>query len=268
MEGKLLSKIRVLFADDNKEFCDVVGNYLNKQKDIEIVSLVYDGMAAYNQICNLKPDVVVLDGVMPKFDGLEVLEKLNVKNNPENSPTCIIVSPLSQEKIAQRAIELGADYYILKPFDIEFLLKRIRELNNNILPGKNILFKTSMQNLKNYHLESDITEILHNIGIPANIRGYNYIRDAIVMSVKDAGILNYVTKELYPSVAKKYNTTSSRVERAIRHAIEVAWDRGKSQEIDKYVGYTININKGKPTNSEFIALISDKLRLELQKFKN
>ena len=267
MEEDTLSKIRVLFADDNKEFCDVVGNYLNKQNDIEIISLAYDGMTAYKQICDLKPDVAVLDGIMPEFDGIEVLEKLNIKKNPDVHPVCIIVSPINQEKIAQRAIDVGADYYIVKPFDIDFLLKRIRELNDNILPCKNILFKTDMQSLKNYHLESDITNILHNIGVPAHIRGYHYIREAIVMSVKDAEVLNYVTKELYPSIAKRYNTTSSRVERAIRHAIEVAWDRGETKEIDKYFGYTINGNKGKPTNSEFITLISDKLRLELQKFK-
>lgn len=259
----MLKKIKVLLADDNKEFCDVIGGYLEKQGDIEVVDFAHDGMSAYKKICELKPDVVILDGIMPKLDGLGVLEKLDKKNN-KNSPMCIILSAITQEKITQKAIELGAEYYIAKPFDIDILPKRVRQLNNNLFPNKNNLFKKNQTGYENYSLESKITGILHNIGVPAHIRGYNYMREAIIMAVDDIDILNYITKELYPAIAKKCNTTSSRVERAIRHAIEVAWNRGKIEEIDKFFGYTINTNKGKPTNSEFIALIADKLRLELK----
>ena len=257
-----MNKIKVLFADDNKEYCDVIASYLEKQGDIDVVDFAYDGLSAYKKICELKPDVAILDGIMPKLDGLGVLEKLDIKNSKDAHPMCIILSAIKQEKIVQRAIELGADYYMAKPCDIEILVKRIRQLNNNILPNRNILFRGSSREL---NLESEITNILHNIGVPAHIRGYHYIREAILMAVEDIDILNYITKELYPAIAKKCDTTSSRVERAIRHAIEVAWNRGKTEEIDKYFGYTINNTKGKPTNSEFIALISDRLRLELKK---
>lgn len=259
-----MSKIKVLLADDNKEFCDVIGGYLEKQGDIDVIDCAYDGVTAYKKIQELKPDVAILDGIMPKLDGLGVLEKLDKKNHPTSSPMCIILSAITQEKITQKAIELGAEYYIAKPFDIDILAKRVHQLNNNILPNKNILFKNNALSFENYSLKSKVTGILHNIGVPAHIRGYHYMREAIMMAVDDIDILNYITKELYPAIAKKCNTTSSRVERAIRHAIEVAWNRGKVEEIDKFFGYTINNNKGKPTNSEFIALIADRLRLELK----
>ncbi len=265
--GIILKKIKVLFADDNKEFCDVIGGYLEKKGDIEITDFAYDGIMTYKKICELKPDVVVMDGILPKLDALGILEKLDKKNsNSKESPICIILSAITQEKVTQKAIELGAEYYIAKPFDIDILQKRIRQLyNNSILPNKNILFKQSVKwQDENYNLETKVTGILHNIGVPAHIRGYHYMREAILMAVDDIDILNYITKELYPAIAKKCNTTSSRVERAIRHAIEVAWNRGQIEEIDKFFGYTISNTKGKPTNSEFIALIADKLRLELK----
>ena len=260
-----MKKIKVLLADDNKEFCDIMGGYLEKQGDIEIADFAYDGIMTYKKICELKPDVVVMDGILPKLDALGILEKLD-KKNKSGSPICIILSAITQEKVTQKAIELGAEYYIAKPFDIDILPKRIRQLyNNSILPNNNILFKKSVKQLDpDYGLETKVTEILHNIGVPAHIRGYHYIREAILMAVEDIDILNYITKELYPAIAKKCNTTSSRVERAIRHAIEVAWNRGKIDEIDKFFGYTISNSKGKPTNSEFIALIADKLRLEIK----
>lgn len=271
-----MSKIKVLLADDNKEFCDVIGGYLEKQGDIDVIDCAYDGVTAYKKIQELKPDVAILDGIMPKLDGLGVLEKLDKKNHPTSSPMCIILSAITQEKITQKAIELGAEYYIAKPFDIDILAKRVHQLNNNnnnnnnnssssnISSSGNVVFKNNALLFENYNLKSKVTGILHNIGVPAHIRGYHYMREAIMMAVNDIDILNYITKELYPAIAKKCNTTSSRVERAIRHAIEVAWNRGKVEEIDKFFGYTINNNKGKPTNSEFIALIADRLRLELK----
>lgn len=253
-----MDKIKVLLANDNKDYCDIMSSYLEKQGDIEVVDVAHDGISAYEKTREVDPDIIVLDGIMPKLDALGVLEKLDKKNNP-GRPICIILSAITQEKITQNAIELGAEYYIAKPFDIDVLVTRIRQLNNKMLPNKNVLYRG-----QNLGLEAKITNVLHNIGVPAHIRGYHYIREAIMLAVNDIEILNYITKELYPAIANKSNTTASRVERAIRHAIEVAWTRGKIEEIDKFFGYTINTNKGKPTNSEFIALISDYLRLELK----
>jgi len=255
-------KITILMADDNREFCDAITGFIDKQQDMEIVHVAHDGVEAYNKIRTLKPDIAIIDGVMPKLDGLGVLEKLNLGET--EGPICIILSAITQDKITQKAMELGAEYYIAKPFDLESLVMRIRQLKEQI---KNPLQRgTTLRNQKNreVNLETKITGILHEIGVPAHIRGYHYMRDAIMMAVDDLDILNYITKELYPTIAKKSNTTPSRVERAIRHAIEVAWSRGKVEVIDSMFGYTISNHKGKPTNSEFIALIADRLRLELK----
>jgi len=258
-------KIRVLLADDNREFIDAVRSYLALQLDMEIVGVAYDGMDAYNQILATKPDVAVLDGIMPNLDGLGILEKLNKSKNPNEAPICIMLSAVNQEKITQKAIDLGAEYYIVKPFDLACLSARIRQMKELLVTKNNsqsIAAKSARNS--NVNLESRVTNILHEIGVPAHIRGYHYMREAIMMAVNDIDVLNYITKELYPSIAKKCNTTPSRVERAIRHAIEVAWSRGKVDVIDNMFGYTINNHKGKPTNSEFIALIADRLRLELK----
>jgi len=258
------NKIKVSVADDNKDFCDMVKNYLNSKGDIEVVSVSFDGTDAFARICENKPDIAIIDAIMPRLDGLGLLDKLN-QGNIENRPVCIMLSSLGQEKLSQRAFELGADYYIVKPFDMESLVNRIRQfrsstptISSGIFTAHNDIRKFSPE----YDLENKVTNILHEIGVPAHIRGYHYMREAIIMSVNDMDVLNYITKELYPSIAKKCNTTPSRVERAIRHAIEVAWNRGKIDAIDELFGYTINNHKGKPTNSEFIALIADRLRLE------
>ena len=255
-----MNKIRVLLADDNKDFCDVLGNYLSKTDDIEVVAIAHDGIEAYNKIRDYKPDIVVLDGIMPRLDGLGILEKLQ-KDNTEKLPICIMLSAMTLEKITQRALDLGADYYMAKPFDMETLVQRIRHLHKD--QGST---KSQDRGIKPgaVNLEARVTNILHEIGVPAHIRGYHYMREAIMMAVGDIDVLNYITKELYPSIAKRCNTTPSRVERAIRHAIEVAWSRGKVDAIDSLFGYTVNNHKGKPTNSEFIALIADRLRLELK----
>lgn len=255
-------KIKVLLADDNKDFCDIVSNYINKQDDMEVCKTVYDGIEAFNKIQELKPDIAIIDGIMPRLDGLGVLEKLQKQG--ANMPVCIIISAISQEKITQRAVELGASYYIVKPFDMESLCRRIRQLMSEKPVIKSSVSYSGIKMTGNtqYDLETKVTNILHEIGVPAHIRGYHYMREAIIMSVNDMDVLNYITKELYPSIAKKCNTTPSRVERAIRHAIEVAWSRGKIDAIDALFGYTIDNHKGKPTNSEFIALIADMLRLE------
>lgn len=262
------SKISVLIADDNKEFCNILNDYLLNQRDIVVTAMAKDGLEALKLIEEKKPDLVVLDIIMPHLDGLGVLEKLNGMNI-DPMPRIIVLSAVGQDKITQRAITLGADYYVVKPFDMDIFTKRIRQMFNNTISGsgtKKTIKVTDPEVIihesKPVDLESEITNIIHEIGVPAHIKGYMYLREAISMVVNNVELLSAVTKELYPSIAKKYNTTSSRVERAIRHAIEVAWSRGQVETINKLFGYTIHNGKGKPTNSEFIAMIADKLRLK------
>lgn len=257
------NKLKVLIADDNKDFSDLIKNYLENHSDMEIVAVANNGTEAYEKIMELKPDVALLDEIMPHLDGIGVLEKLN-KNKMISNIMCIMLTAVTNEDITKRAFSLGAKHYIAKPFDMDLLLTRIRQLKEPISSssfGSNI---SSLSARSAVDIETRVTAILHEIGVPAHIRGYHYMRDAIIMAIDDIDVLNYITKELYPSIAKKCNTTPSRVERAIRHAIEVAWSRGKVDAIDSLFGYTISNHKGKPTNSEFIALIADRLRLELK----
>ncbi len=266
MDGK---KIKVLIADDNKDFCDIMDEYLKKQDDIEVIGIANDGKEAIELISQELPDLVILDIIMPHLDGLGVLEQMN-NMNLDKFPKVIILSAVGQDKITQRAIGLGADYYVIKPFDFEVFIDRIRQITGTreAVVSSNVAHKSrqgrSALITKNRSLEAEITNIIHEIGVPAHIKGYLYLREAIAMVVENTGLLSAVTKELYPSIAKKFDTTSSRVERAIRHAIEVAWSRGKVDTINNLFGYTINNHRGKPTNSEFIAMIADKLRLEQQ----
>ena len=270
------SKISVLIADDNKEFCSILNDYLLNQKDIVVTGIAKDGREALELIVERKPDLVILDIIMPHLDGLGVLEKLNTMDL-EKTPRIIILSAVGQDKITQQAITLGADYYTVKPFDMEVFTKRIREMFNSAptiqessaqsnrvsYPTTSSYILTSEPKSKTpVDLETEITNIIHEIGVPAHIKGYMYLREAITMVVNDMELLSAVTKELYPSIAKKYKTTASRVERAIRHAIEVAWGRGQIEAINKLFGYTVHNDKGKPTNSEFIAIIADKLKLK------
>lgn len=271
------SKISVLIADDNKEFCSILNDYLLNQRDIVVTGIAKDGIEALDLIQEKEPDLVILDIIMPHLDGLGVLEKLN-NMNLNKMPRVIILSAVGQDKITQKAIKLGADYYVVKPFDMDVFIKRIRDMFNSTESSEQSVNRLAQQNTmvsretisqqvapeksEPQDLETEITNIIHEIGDPAHIKGYMYLREAITMVVNDMELLSAVTKELYPSIAKKYNTTASRVERAIRHAIEVAWGRGQVEAINKLFGYTINTEKGKPTNSEFIAIIADKLRLK------
>ena len=263
------SKISVLIADDNKEFCSILNDYLLNQQDIIVTGIAKDGKEALQLVVEKEPDLLILDIIMPHLDGLGVLEKLGTMNLEKN-PRVIILSAVGQDKITQKAITLGADYYVVKPFDMDIFTKRIREMFPSELPKENIntdslsVKKNSINSPSNEKpdLETEITSIIHEIGVPAHIKGYMYLREAITLVVNDMELLSAVTKELYPTVAEKYNTTASRVERAIRHAIEVAWARGQVDVINKLFGYTIHNEKGKPTNSEFIAMVADKLRLK------
>lgn len=270
----LNEKIRILVADDNKEFGDTLVSYLEKEENFEVVGIARDGNQAVDEITMMKPDIVLLDIIMPHLDGLGVLEKLN-ERNIENKPMCIILSAVGQDKITQKAIDLGAQYYIVKPFDIQILVKRIKELKyyqpsqykNNFISReiKTQYIDISPEEKKNEeNLEALVTNVIHEVGVPAHIKGYQYLREAIIMVVNNIEVINQITKQLYPDIAKKYGTTPSRVERAIRHAIEVAWGRGQADVVESIFGYTVSASKGKPTNSEFIAMIADKLRLELK----
>lgn len=267
-------KITVLVADDNNDFTMTLSSYLDKEEQIEIVGMAKDGNEAYQMVVEYKPDILLLDMIMPHLDGLGVLEKLN-ETNLEKRPLSIILSAVGQDKITQKAISLGAQYYIVKPFDINVLIKRMKELKNyqpSQFRGGYIAREikaqyidiTPEQKKNQENLEALVTNIIHEVGVPAHIKGYQYLREAIMMVVKDTDVINQITKQLYPEIADKYHTTPSRVERAIRHAIEVAWGRGEQGTVENIFGYTVSAAKGKPTNSEFIAMISDKLRLELK----
>lgn len=261
------SKISVLIADDNKEFCSILSDYLLNQKNIIVTGTAKDGKEALELIQEKEPDLVVLDIIMPHLDGLGVLEQLR-KMDLEKKPRVIILSAVGQDKITQQAINLGADYYVVKPFDMDIFTKRIIEMFNGAPKDKSSVNSVAnnerglSSSEEALDLETEITSIIHEIGVPAHIKGYMYLREAITMVVNDIELLSAITKELYPSIAKKYNTTASRVERAIRHAIEVAWARGQVEAINRLFGYTVCNEKGKPTNSEFIAIIADKLRLK------
>lgn len=265
--------IRVLLADDNREFIEVLKEYITRQEDMQLVGVAYNGNEALEIIYNEQPDLVVLDIIMPHLDGLGVLEKIQ---NDIQKPHVIILTAFGQENMTQRAVKLGADYFILKPFDLDTLGKRIRQLQGTEIQtvGNPILGHPSttsaltpntssnpIPQTTTRNLEVEVTRMIHQMGVPAHVKGYQYLRDAIVSVVQEVSLLGAVTKELYPMIADKYNTTPSRVERAIRHAIELAWDRGNIDFMNRFFGYTINVDRGKPTNSEFIAMVADKLRM-------
>lgn len=260
-----MEKLNVAIADDNEILLDLLEEIIKSDDELNVVGKARNGEEAYGIIKDKEPDVVLLDIVMPKMDGLCVMNKVKKDTSIKKQPAFIMISAIGQESITEDAFEMGANYYIMKPFDNEVIINRIKRTRDKKVSHRNtekyIPLETTGE-VKARNLEADVTNIIHEIGVPAHIKGYQYLRDAIMMSVEDMDMLNSITKILYPTIAKKYQTTSSRVERAIRHAIEVAWSRGKMDTIDELFGYTINTGKGKPTNSEFIALIADKIRLE------
>ncbi len=253
-------KLRVLVADDTTELGNTCRKILTEY-GMETMLCEKDGLKVLDCVRKVKPDVVVADVFMPNLDILGVLDNLR-NSEMREKPLVMAMSSYDNPRLEKETLSAGACYYFIKPFDIKNMAERIHILTKHIEENRSTAPVQVMPD--NNDLELMVTEILHQIGVPAHIKGYHYLREAIVMSVNNNEVINSVTKILYPTVAKRHKTTSSRVERAIRHAIEVAWDRGDVDVLNSYFGYTIQNNRGKPTNSEFIAMIADKLRLRLK----
>jgi two-component system response regulator (stage 0 sporulation protein A) len=261
-----MEKLNVAIADDNEGMRELLGSIVSNDEELYLIGTARDGEEACTLIKEKEPDVVLLDIVMPKLDGLGVLDKIRQDQSLKTRPSFLMISAVSNERITEDAFAKGADYYIMKPFDNSIVLERIKTVikRKNSKDTRRVTGFDRAELYTMQTLEEDVTEIIHEVGVPAHIKGYQYLREAIIMSVNNMDMLNSITKVLYPEIAKKFQTTPSRVERAIRHAIEVAWSRGKMDTLDELFGYTISNGKGKPTNSEFIALITDKIRLQMK----
>ena len=242
----------VLLADANEEFRALVRKIIDETEEFTVVGSVGDGAEALRLARQEAPDLLLMDVLLPGLDGFGVLKQLRELEKP---PKGILISAFCSDSVVSEAVELGANYFMFKPVERDALLDRMRALFSRDLPEER--HPVELKNL--------VTSVIHEIGVPAHIKGYQYLREAIMIAVDDMDVINAVTKVLYPEVAKRFNTTPSRVERAIRHAIEVAWDRGDLETLQKYFGYTVSNAKGKPTNSEFIAMIADRLVLEQRK---
>lgn len=246
-----MDKIKFLMSDTGAEITAACREAL-EQKGVEVTVVEKDGLKVLQKMLAVRPQVVLLDAFMPGLDALAVKQRYNAAG--ERHTSFFVTGAFQSEEMVQELLDEGFSYYFVKPFDETVLAARV--LKAALGPEKHILH-TSVDSD-----ELTVTEILHQIGVPAHIKGYQYLREAIMMTVQDMDVINAVTKVLYPDVARKYGTTSSRVERAIRHAIEVAWDRGDLDTLQKYFGFTVSNAKGKPTNSEFIAMIADRLVLQ------
>lgn len=272
-----MESIRVVIADDNREFAELLREYINDQEDMDVVAVAHHGQDALQFVEQFEPDVLILDIIMPVLDGIGVLERMV---SLDHHPKTIMLTAFGQDVITRKALDLGALYYVLKPFDLDVLIGRIRDVassypfadtTNSIRhQGTIATLPVTMQSpsvlaVRAKQAQQKITTFIHEIGIPAHIKGYQYLREAIILVYEDVELLGSITKTLYPEIATKFQTTPSRVERAIRHAIEVAWSRGNADTISHMFGFTVNVSKSKPTNSEFIAMIADKMRIDLNK---
>ena len=273
-----MENVNVVIVDDNPMILNTLDEVISSEAGLSVIGRADNGKDAIDMIKDTQPDVVLLDLVMPQMDGITVVENIKKKTSMLKNPAFIILSAVGGEQMTEEAFQAGANYFLMKPFDKDILVNKIRRIGKRPVrpvPGKVLEAplkaatpEEAAMNREEYmkeHLETDITKMLHELGIPAHIKGYQYLRDAISMVVRDREMMEAVTKILYPEIAKKNYTSSNRVERAIRHAIEVAWGRGSLEVIDELFGYTISTGKGKPTNSEFIALIADKICLDYKK---
>ena len=271
MNVNMKKNIKVLVADNSEFAKNDLKDFLQNNDKVQFAGVVDNGRDAYRTIIDEAPDIVLIDVILPVMDGFTVIEKINVNKSIKKKPLFIIISSMGNQSMVEYACKLGVIYYIMKPYNLDSMLHRILQAamlhmrSEWDVKKKERTYGMQEYGMSNYMettLENDVTDIIREIGIPAHIKGYQYIREAIMLTVNDMNLLNYITKLLYPTIAKKYKTTSSSVERAIRHAIEVAWNKGQIDVLEDMFGYTISAGKGKPTNSEFIALIADKLRLE------
>ena len=245
----------IFIADSTEEFCSSLTAQLQRLGGFQIVGTANDGEQAIRLITEKKPDILVLDLMLSKQDGISVLKAIE---RMEHKPVTLATSGFVTEYVATAATNLGVRYLMLKPCDMTAVAERLEEIRG----GENL--RIPARRTDKTSIETLVTGIIHEIGVPAHIKGYQYLREAIIIAVNDMDVINAITKVLYPQVAKTFQTTPSRVERAIRHAIEVAWDRGDLDTLQRFFGYTVSNTKGKPTNSEFIALIADKLQLQLK----
>ena len=246
----------VLIADNSEEFCSLLKSALQQSQGFGVVGTASDGEQVLRILAERKVDVLVLDMMLPKKDGIGVLRAIAAM---DRKPVTLATSGFITEYVASAAASLGVRYLMLKPCDINAVVERLEEIRFS-----SEIRQTNTRRMEGSNIETMVTNIIHEIGVPAHIKGYQYLREAIIIAVKDMDVINAITKVLYPQVAKTFGTTPSRVERAIRHAIEVAWDRGDLDTLQRFFGYTGSNTKGKPTNSEFIALIADKLQLQLR----
>ena len=260
-----MGKLKIAIADDNKELVKTMVAYFERHSEIEIIWTAHNGKVCLSMLEENKPDILLLDIIMPHLDGIAVMETLN-SSNQIGDMHIIMLTAFGQEDVMSQAASLGASYFMLKPFEFDRLANQIFQVSGTrkpIIPtNSSVQAGAGTGAVSQKVLDTTITSIIKEIGVPAHIKGYAFLREGIQMVYTDVDLLGSVTKVLYPDIAKKYNTTPSRVERAIRHAIEVAWNRGNYEVISKMFGYTVHHLKSKPTNSEFIAMIADKIRLE------
>ncbi len=249
-----MERINILMIDDNINLIEMVKEYFKDNEDVNIAFEAHDGEEGINEITKNKDkiDLIILDLIMPNKDGIYVLNEMKKRGINKK---VIVATSYNAAEVIREVSEFGVSYYILKPFDLSDLEKRIYDITKKENNNKNIDFYTS-------NLQVAITKMLHELGIPSHIKGYQYIREAVNIIFDNPSVIGGITKELYPELAKKFNTTTSRVERAIRHAIEVSWNRGNLDFMEEIFGYSVDIDKAKPTNSEFMVTIADKLRLD------
>jgi len=253
-----MDRIRVMLADDNPNILRLLTDFLSRKADIEVVAAVSDGVEIPDAVRRFTPDILVMDIIMPRRDGFMTLEALNGME-PSLRPRVIVLTGLARDDFIVRAIRLGASYYMVKPFDVNLLYERIVEVARDQLQ---LMPAGAVPEAQEESVDEQITNLFLTLGIPAHIKGYQYLREAVRMVLENHDLINRITKELYPGIARKFDTSASKVERAMRHAIEVAWTRGRLEAVNQMYGHRVFTREDKPTNGEFIALVSDKLSVK------
>ncbi len=256
---KMGNRIKTVVADESREYLEMICSAISSDRGFELCGKTSDGAEAIRLTHEHSPDVLIISSMLSSVDGLGIAQEIN--RSPQSKRPMVFMTSISQnEPLAKAAAACGVTYFMVKPFTPEVLMDRLRLFAGDA----GISRRADLPAASQESVELLVTSIIHEIGVPAHIKGYHYLREAIILAVNDLDIINAITKALYPTVARKFQTTSSRVERAIRHAIETAWNRGDLDTLNKFFGYTVSNTKGKPTNSEFIAMIADKLNLELK----